>query len=107
VGAVVVTRGEQGSFLRRGGVEAGVKLDTDRSEIPVVKARDVVDPTGCGDAYRAGLLYAVHHGLPLETGARMGSLMGSIKVAEPGPQSIDISLAEFRKRFEEAFGTSF
>jgi adenosine kinase len=106
VGAVIVTRGEQGSSVQRGGVETGVLLAADRTEIPVVKASEVVDPTGCGDAYRAGVLYAIHRGLPLETGARMGSLLGSIKVAKPGPQSIDLDFTAFRAEFERVFSES-
>ena len=107
VGALVVTRGAEGSLVRRGSRDAGVRLEADRSLIPVVEPERVVDPTGCGDAYRAGLLYAISHGLPLELGARMGSLLGSLKVAEPGPQSIRIGLDRFRERFENEFGERF
>jgi len=95
VGALVVTRGEKGSVLREG--------DT-RTEIPAVRAERVVDPTGCGDAYRAGLLYAMERGLPLEKGARIGALLGALKIAEQGPQSIRADLAELRSRYESAFG---
>jgi adenosine kinase len=97
VGAVVVTRGEKGSTLRRG---------NDAVEIPAVPAARVVDPTGCGDAYRAALLHGLRRGLPLETCARMGSLMGSLKVAESGTQSLRLGPAEFRERFAAAFGTA-
>ncbi len=107
VGAVVVTRGGEGSMLRRVGRELGVRLQADRSEIPVVPAELLVDPTGCGDAYRAGLLYALEHELPLETGARMGSLLGSLKIARPGPQSIDLDLDAFRARYEREFRHGF
>lgn len=82
-------------------------MESDRIEIAAVKATEVVDPTGCGDAYRAGLLYAIANDLPLETGARLGSLMGSLKVARRGPQSIDLDLAAIRERFESEFGESF
>ena len=104
VGALIVTRGEDGSSVRRGGLEAGLELPAARSEISPVKAEKAVDPTGCGDAYRAGLLYALSHALPLEKGARLGSLMGSLKVAHPGPQSIALSADEIGRRFEAAFG---
>ncbi len=107
VGALVVTRGGQGSLLRRGGLDTGLMFEGDRSEIPVVEAERVVDPTGCGDAYRSGLLYAIAKGLPLEVGARLGSLMGSLKVAEQGPQSIAHDLASVRARYEAAFGATF
>jgi adenosine kinase len=107
VGALVVTRGGEGSIVRRGARELGVQVEAERSEIPAVRAERVVDPTGCGDAYRSGLLYAISRGLPLETGARMGSLMGSLKVAHAGPQSVDIDLAGFRARYESEFDSSF
>jgi adenosine kinase len=107
VGALIMTRGEDGSTLRRGGRDTGLRMGIDRVEIPVVKAEQVVDPTGCGDAYRAGLLYAIAHDLPIETGARLGSLMGSLKVARQGPQSIDLNLASIRDRYQAQFGTGF
>jgi adenosine kinase len=107
VGALIVTKGEDGSLLRRGGVEAGLTLTSDRVEIPAVEADQVVDPTGCGDAYRAGLLFAIAGGLPLDVGTRLGSLMGSIKVARSGPQSIDLDLAAIRERYQKAFGEGF
>jgi adenosine kinase len=94
VGAVVVTRGEKGSTLRRGG---------DAVDIPPVPAERVVDPTGCGDAYRAAFLLGLRRGLPLETCARMGSLMGSLKVAEHGTQGLEITPEQFRERYARAF----
>jgi len=106
VGALIVTRGEDGSSLRRGGLEAGLVLPAARSEIPPVKVEKAVDPTGCGDAYRAGLLYALAHALPLEQGARLGSLMGSLKVARRGPQSIELDLAAIRERYRAEYGES-
>ena len=95
VDAVVVTRGEKGSTLRRG---------SEALDIPPVPAARVVDPTGCGDAYRAAFLHGLRRGLPLETCAKMGSLMGSLKVAEHGTQSLRLGPAEFRERFARAFG---
>jgi adenosine kinase len=94
VGAVVVTRGEKGSTLRRG---------ADAVDIPPVPAERVVDPTGCGDAYRAAFLLGLRRGLPLETCARMGSLMGSLKVAEHGTQGLEITPEQFRERYARAF----
>lgn len=106
VGALVVTRGEQGSRMRRGGLEDAVRMEGESAEIPAVPPEAVVDPTGCGDAYRAGILHALLHDLPLEQGARLGSLMGSLKVASAGPQSITASTSEIRDRFEREFGTA-
>ena len=106
VGALIVTRGEDGSLLRRGGLDAGLSLASARTEIRPVKAEQAVDPTGCGDAYRAGLLYALAHRLPLEQGARLGSLMGALKVARRGPQSIELDLAAIRERYRAEYRES-
>jgi adenosine kinase len=107
VGALIITRGEAGSIRRRGGRDAGVPMSVDRLEVSSVKASRVTDPTGCGDAYRAGLLYAIAGDLPLETGARLGSLMGSIKVARQGPQSIDLDLSAIRECYRAEYGEDF
>jgi adenosine kinase len=104
VGAIVVTRGEKGSRVRRGSGNAGTEVGALHTYIPVVPAEEVVDPTGCGDAYRAGVLYAIRHGFSLEIGARMGSLLGSIKVATNGPQSIEMDMPTFRARYECVYG---
>jgi adenosine kinase len=106
VGALIVTRGEEGSLLRRGGLDAGLSLGALRTEIRPVKAEKAVDPTGCGDSYRAGLLYALANRLPLEQGARLGSLMGALKVARRGPQSIELDLAAIRERYRAEYGES-
>ncbi len=106
VGALVVTRGAEGSTLRRGERPVDFEIESARSEIPCVEAERVTDPTGCGDAYRSGLLYALARGLTLETGARLGSLMGALKVAEAGPQSISLDLAAIADRFETEFGST-
>jgi adenosine kinase len=95
VGAVVVTLGEKGSRVR----EAGRW-----TEIAPVAADVVVDPTGCGDAYRAGLLHGRAHGLPLERACQVGSLLGALKVAVPGPQGLVVDRQAFRARFAREFG---
>ncbi|MEM9175116.1 MAG: carbohydrate kinase family protein [Myxococcota bacterium] len=107
VGALIVTRGEDGSLLRRGGLDCGIVVEHDRTEIAPVKAAEVVDPTGCGDAYRAGLLYALANGLSLETGTRLGSLMGALKVARSGPQAIELDLEGVRGEYRKVFGEDF
>lgn len=104
VGALIVTRGDKGSFVRKGGLAGGVRLDEQRTELPAVAADKVVDPTGCGDAYRAGLLYAMLHGLSLLDGARLGAVMGALKIARSGPQSIEEDRDAVRARFEREFG---
>ena len=93
--ALIVTRGANGSEI----FHSGGKL-----EIPAVKVTDAVDPTGCGDAYRAGLLYGIANGLDWETTGRIASLMGGIKIEAHGTQNHRISRAEFEARFEHSFG---
>ena len=107
VGALIVTRGEEGSLLRRGGLDAGLTIEKDRSEIGPIKENEVVDPTGCGDSYRAGLLYGIANDLSLETATKLGSLMGALKVARSGPQGIELDLAAIRERYQKEYGEAF
>ncbi len=106
VGALVVTLGERGSWVRRGGRDAGVVVESARTEIPPVKAEAVVDPTGCGDAYRAGLLSSLTAGGSVERGAQIGAVMGALKAARAGPQSIVEDRTAIGARFEREFGTA-
>jgi adenosine kinase len=96
--ALIVTRGEKGSEIYADGT---------MYHIPVVKAEKVVDPTGCGDAYRAGLLYGLTNGLDHQTTGRIASLLGSIKIATAGTQNHYISKKDFRQRFLDEFGYAF
>ena len=105
-GALIVTRGEEGSLLRRGGRDLGLEIESDRTEIAPIKADDVVDPTGCGDAYRSGLLFAIAKGLSLETGTKLGNLMGALKVARSGPQSIELDAGAIAERYAAHYGES-
>ena len=98
VDALVVTRGEQGAEIYTGGK---------RLDIPCVPVDKVVDPTGCGDAFRAGMMYGLSRGLPWETTGRIASLMGAIKIVHQGGQNHAPSLAEIEERFEQAFGYRF
>ena len=95
VKAVVVTQGAQGSLVFIGG-----KSET----IPAVKPAQVVDPTGCGDAYRAGLLYGIANDFDWPTTGRLASLLGSIKIAQRGAQNHRFTPDEISQRFREAFG---
>jgi adenosine kinase len=95
VRALIITRGADGSVIHADGREIG---------IPAVKSEAVVDPTGCGDAYRAGLIFGLQNGLDWETTGRVASLMGSIKVAHAGTQHHAFTRAEFGGRFRAAFG---
>jgi adenosine kinase len=95
VKALIVTLGANGSQIYADGT---------RVDIPVVPAAELLDPTGCGDAYRAGLLYGIVNGWSwLKTG-RLAALMGSIKIAQRGGQNHKPSRADLAARFEAAFG---
>ncbi len=96
--ALIVTRGAEGATI--------FTPDTEFT-IPAVRVDEVVDPTGCGDAHRAGLLYGLNHGLDWETTGRLGALMGAIKVGHHGTQVHSFEMDEFRQRFKDEFGYAF
>jgi adenosine kinase len=87
---LVVTLGAHGSRVYANGAV---------TEVPVVPAKELVDPTGCGDAFRAGLLYGIAHQWPLEKACKLGSLLGSIKISERGGQNHGFSETAIRERF--------
>jgi adenosine kinase len=95
VGALIVTRGGQGSEIHTKGRTL---------HIPVARTRRLVDPTGCGDAYRAGLLYGLAHGLDWQTTGRLASVMGALKIESSGAQNHVASRDEIAARFGESFG---
>ena len=97
VRAVIVTRGAEGSL-----VYTGDKL----YEIPAAKVSQLQDPTGCGDAYRAGLLYGLQNNLDWDVTGRIASLMGAIKIEQAGTQNHHFTFDEFNSRFQENFGFS-
>ncbi len=93
--ALIVTRGAKGSYIY---------TSEHRLEIPLAKANAINDPTGCGDAYRAGLLYGLLNDMDWETTGRIASLMGAIKIESHGTQNHLFTLDEFFERFHETFG---
>jgi adenosine kinase len=95
VRALIVTRGAAGSWIFAQG---------QRLEIPVAPAARLADPTGCGDAYRAGLLYGLERGLDWATTGRVAALMGSIKIEHHGTQQHRLTAGEFQQRFKRVFG---
>jgi adenosine kinase len=95
--ALICTLGAKGSMIYAAGK---------RHEIPSVEAEAVVDPTGCGDAYRAGLLYGISHGWDWPSTGRLGALMGAVKVARRGAQNHAVRREEIEARFRKAFGYS-
>lgn len=98
VDAVIVTRGAAGSLIYAAGA---------CHEIPAARPSAVLDPTGCGDAYRAGILYGLLEDLDWVTTGRIASLMGAVKVETAGTQNHSFSLETFRERFRENFDYGF
>lgn len=94
VDALIVTRGAKGSHIFNQG-----KVH----EIPCAKAESLADPTGCGDAYRGGLLYGLLRGMDWETTGRIASLIGAIKIERVGPQNHRFDIEQFRARFKQEF----
>ncbi|MHB8478085.1 MAG: carbohydrate kinase family protein [Steroidobacteraceae bacterium] len=95
VEALVVTRGAEGSVIYTQGRTL---------QVPSARPNAVVDPTGCGDAYRAGLIHGLLRGLDWETTGRIASLMGAIKVESRGPQNHRFTATEFARRYQDNFG---
>lgn len=93
--AAIITRGEKGSTLLADGTE---------THIPAVKATAVVDPTGCGDAYRAGLLYGLTLGWGWADCCRIASLMGSLKIAERGAQNHTATREQISALLQQHYG---
>jgi adenosine kinase len=95
VRALVVTQGGEGSLIFAGG---------EAHRIPAVKPELLLDPTGCGDAYRAGLLYGIAQGLDWPTTGRLASLLGAIKIASRGGQNHLFTRDDIGLRYRDAFG---
>ena len=95
VDALVVTRGGEGSHIH---------VDGTMLAIPAVKPTALVDPTGCGDAYRAGLLYGIAHRWDWERTGRLASLLGSLKIASRGGQNHALDRAAIAALYEQHFG---
>jgi adenosine kinase len=95
VQALIATRGSEGSEIHVNG---------DTLVIPVAPARRLVDPTGCGDAYRAGLLYGISNGLDWEVTGRLAAVMGSLKIEHSGGQNHAHDRTSIAQRFSESYG---
>ncbi|NOZ11587.1 MAG: carbohydrate kinase family protein [Gammaproteobacteria bacterium] len=95
VEAVIITKGGEGSEIHVG---------KDVHKIPAAKTHKLSDPTGCGDAYRGGLLHGLRNGMDWETTGRIASLMGAIKIEKHGTQNHKFDKDEFGDRFKESFG---
>ncbi len=95
VEALVVTRGAKGAHIYTGGTCI---------DIACVKADNVLDPTGCGDAYRGGLLYGMTQGYDWKTTGQLASVMGSLKIASKGGQNYHATPALVAQHYQRAFG---
>ena len=98
VKALVVTKGGEGS---------DIYADGKVFNIPLAKISAAQDPTGCGDAFRGGLLYGMMNGMDWETTGRIASLCGAIKIEQLGPQNHSFTMDEFKARYKETFGSDF
>ena len=98
VEAMVITLGGEGSL---------VLTKNQRIEVPAAKPARLADPTGCGDAYRSGLLYGLEQGMDWQTTARIASLMGAIKIESAGTQNHRFEREAFNTRFADNFGYRF
>jgi adenosine kinase len=97
VDALIITLGGQGSQIYTRG---------QCITIPAAKPKAILDPTGCGDAYRAGLLYGLMNELDWEVTGRIASLLGAIKIENNGTQNHAFDMDNFKQRYRENFGAS-
>jgi adenosine kinase len=97
VKALIVTLGAEGS---------DIYADGQIIKVASVKPDAILDPTGCGDAYRAGLLYGISNGWDWQKTGQLASLMGSIKIAHRGGQNHKLTRDEIAQRYQQAFGTA-
>ncbi|NOY66045.1 MAG: carbohydrate kinase family protein [Gammaproteobacteria bacterium] len=98
VKALIITRGGEGSHIYTG---------EKRIEIPPAKAGELLDPTGCGDAFRGGLLYGLMNEKDWETTGRIAALMGAIKIETHGTQNYQFTTQEFADRYKTEFDQCF
>ncbi len=97
VRAYITTRGPQGVVIYAGG---------ETFDVPPAHERRVTDPTGCGDAFRAGLIFGIEKGYDWKTIGRIGNLMGALKVEHPGTQNQRFDYDGFAEQFKQQFGYS-
>ncbi len=97
VKALVVTLGGDGAHIYANGI---------RHDIPAVPVDAIVDPTGCGDAFRAGLMYGIAKGWDWPSSGRLASLLGALKIGQRGGQNHVFSRVELAQRYQAAFGAA-
>jgi len=94
----------QGYLITRGPSGSEIHTKSGMVQIPAANAIRVVDPTGCGDAYRAGLIFGLMKGMDLATTGRIASLMGALKIESLGPQNHRFTYEQFAEQFRQQFG---
>ena len=87
--------------------EAVIYDGSDEIQVPVARAAELNDPTGCGDAYRAGLLFGLMNDMDWATTGRIASLMGAVAVETAGTQNYSFAVDQFRDRFKASFDYAF
>jgi len=99
-----LARGKRALVVTRGGEGSTIYADGKEIIIPCAQATELTDPTGCGDAYRAGLLHGIQQGWDWETTGRLASLLGTIKIASRGGQNHAPTRDELKTQFRQHFG---
>src|SRR3990172_10262608 len=97
VEALIVTRGAEGSTIFAEG---------ERIDVPAAKPEAIVDPTGCGDAYRAGRLYGIASGMDWRSTGQLASVMGALKIASRGGQNHEVTRDRVALLYRKTFGPS-
>ncbi len=96
--ALIVTKGGEGSVVYQHG---------ETSTVAAATISAAVDPTGCGDSYRAGLLFGLSQGFDMQTCAKIGAICGAIKIENAGTQNHTFTRDSFKERYQSVFGESF
>jgi adenosine kinase len=104
VETVVITRGEKGTLIRTMEVGADSLASTNEFEIPIAPPNRIADPTGVGDAFRAGLITGLMRGYPWPVSGRLGALAATYVLEQHGTQRHSYSRKQFAKRYEKIFG---
>ena len=94
-GAFIVTEGAEGARIHHSGT---------CERIPAARVRKVADPTGCGDAFRAGLAYGIVRGWNWRDTGRLAALLGAIKAESAGTQNHHFERAQLEAEFKENYG---
>jgi adenosine kinase len=101
-----LANGKRAFIITRGGEGSTIYADGKEIIIPCAKPTALLDPTGCGDAYRAGLLHGIRQGWDWETTGRLASLLGTLKISSRGGQNHAPTRDELKAQFQQHFGYS-